>query len=130
MTVLSIHSWTGQREQSEEVTDPTWADAESALRRLDNRVTSQVGVETDAGDYVSVGGGDGRYHVVLGTADDDLFTLRGGAGAEDETAQLVVGGQLGNYPADQVVDFDLAARAVRTFLAEHSADPDLDWLRE
>jgi hypothetical protein len=124
--VLTKDSWRGVACDEHVVSNPTEADLVEAIDALDGKVhtIAIVGAEGDA--HLAVGGGRDRF-VVYATYDNATFhnlkRLRGG----EAIVRLVVGGQEGEYPADQVVDRDQAVRAATRFLLDGRLGDDLGW---
>ena len=120
MTVarMTVCQWHGTRVEKDVVTRPTLEQVFDAVRRLDNAVFNDLYLEPDGslGDtWLCVGGGAGRY-VLSGTISDERFsTLIDPARAVPLDQALVIGGQKGTYPGNQVHDLNTALQAVRAF---------------
>ncbi len=125
MASLSTDDWQGVRSGQTTTPDATWDDVEAALRALDGKRRTQLMVEHDDTSNIVVGGGAGAYNVCITTADEIFYTLRDRS--KQGTTELVAGGQRGVYPAETVVDLDMAQRAVRVFYELGLADATLDW---
>jgi hypothetical protein len=100
------------------VTRPTLEQVVDAVRRLDNKVFNDLYLEPDgsAGDtWLCVGGGAGRYLLSGAVSDERFPTLVDPARPAEPVEALVVGGQEGSYPGNQVHDLKTALEAVRAF---------------
>ena len=102
-------------------------DVEAALGSLDQRRHTELTLVDGAGAYLTVGGGNGRYHVWVSAHDhDDRVVLQDpDAGGPDE--QLVIDGRTERHPARDVVGRGLATAAAREFLRSGRPDPELTW---
>ena len=134
MTVarMTVCQWRGTRVDKDVVSRPTLEQVFDAVRRLDNAVFNDLYLEPDgsSGDaWLCVGGGAGRY-VLTGSISDERFpTLVDPARAGEPSLALVVGGQKGSYPGNQVHDLNTALEAVRTFwTTERFEEAGLVWL--
>ncbi|WP_157994559.1 hypothetical protein [Peristeroidobacter agariperforans] len=73
-----------------------------------------LGLEGNADVSLTVGGGSGKYIVSGSVAAESFPTLTDPSIAEDPHIDLVVGGQLADYPACYVVSLEHALGAVRS----------------
>jgi hypothetical protein len=126
---LTICTWNDGARTDTAVDTPSWADVEAAVRALNNRNLSDIHLEL-AGPpeaFLSVGGGAGRY-IVSGSVDGRVFPVLIDASLpEDPRVDLVVGGQLGDYPRCCAVDLDHALRAVRSVAETGEFQQGLGW---
>ena len=84
----------------------------------------------DDATWLAIGGGAGRYFVMLTVAaqtDEESWLVACRDGAETGTEPLVVGGQRGNYPARQVVGIETAFDAAREYFTTGEPSPAVDW---
>lgn len=107
--------------------DATPREVEAAIRQLDGVTWTLVLVEDPSGRTLSIGGGPQRF--VAEVADDDTHRFaiidpsRGGGRID-----LVVGGQLVDYPARVCVTLDVVLAAARVFTEQAGArHPELTW---
>lgn len=78
--------------------------------------------------FLCIGGGN-RHYVVSGSIDGKRFpTLANRAGDAASTIDLVVGGQLADYPATYVVDLASALAAAKSFFDSGTFTDTLDWI--
>ena len=107
--------------------DATLAEVEAAIQRLDGDQRSLVIVELSSGQTLTIGGGPERFVAEVAETDTTRFAVidpRAGDGSVD----LVVGGQLVDYPARVCIKRDAALRAARAFVQESGVrTPDLTW---
>jgi hypothetical protein len=125
---LEVDDRAGDRVEMSIVAAPGAHDVEDALGSLDQRRHTELTLVDGAGAYLTVGGGNGRYHVYVGAYDhDDRIVLQDpdAAGGPDE--EIVVDGRPGRYAARDVVGVDLAGAAARGFLRTGRPDPALTW---
>jgi hypothetical protein len=108
---------------------PDRAKVLATLDRLDGKAFSSTLFLLDDENYMSVGGGnDHRYVVFIAVnVDEKLYTLTNPDASNDETVDVVVGGQSGSYPKNQVVDKEHARKALLYFFENGTADPGLSW---
>lgn len=112
---------------------PLWAEVEQAIRRLNGSDYNDLYLERpDQATWLAIGGGAGRFFVMLTVAahtDAESWFVAYREGAEGSTEPLVVGGQAGNYPRRQVVGLAAALRAARDYFATGERSPSLAWER-
>lgn len=123
--------WEGVLCHDWQVDDPSAADFEDALRRLD---ATQFTIVTIAGvgeEHLAIGGGAGRY-VVYATFDNHEFwnLVRSDSPSANGTVLLSAGGQEGVYPAAQVVGFAEARAAGLAYLRSGTLDPGQRWEKQ
>jgi hypothetical protein len=115
---LTVCQWEGGNLRTAIVAHPTWDQVETAVRRLDNQRFNDLYLQPDAANsevYLCVGGGSGRY-VLAGALSGETFpSLVDHARGAEPTELLTVGGQEGDYPANQVHDLATTLEAVRGF---------------
>lgn len=105
----------------------TFREVEAAIRHLDGVTWTYVLVQDPSGRTLSIGGGPHRF--VVEVADDAThhFAIvdpsRGGGRVD-----LVIGGQLVDYPARVCVTLDVVLAAARVFTEQAGARaPELTW---
>lgn len=110
--------------------DATLREVEAAIRQLDGVTWTLVVVEDPSGRTLTIGGGPRRF--VVEAADDATHRFavvdpKRGGGRID----VVVGGQLVDYPARVCVTLEVALAAARVFAEQAGArDPQLTWAVE
>jgi hypothetical protein len=108
--------------------DATLHEVELAIHALDSARHTLVVVELPSGKYLTIGGGPDRFVTEL--SEEDYRTqwavidpTRG-----EEPTNLVVGGQLVDYPARLCVDIHAVLAAARAFVSQDGArNQDLTW---
>jgi hypothetical protein len=83
-----------------------------------------LGINEDS--YISIGGGANKYIVTVTFDNFDFYILLDSPKSEQIEA-LIVGGQKGNYPANQCVDLLRCLLAARTFTESGKLDDLLTW---
>lgn len=128
--VLRCPCWRAGRED-EVIERPSWSDIEKAIERLDGVDYNDLYLDRpDDATWLAIGGGAGRYFVMLTSAaqtDAESWLVACRDGEHGGTELLVVGGQPGNYPARQVVGIESAFLAARDYFATGEPSPALDW---
>ena len=126
---LTICAWTDGNRTDTAMDTPSWPDIESAVRALNNRNLNDIHMELEeiAETFLSVGGGAGQY-IVSGSVDGKAFPVLIDASLPEEPrVDLLVGGQLGDYPRCCVVDLDHALRAVRSVAETGKFQEQIGW---
>lgn len=129
--MLSEEEWTGSALKPIVHEDWTPALAQAALERLDGRRLTQL--QLDVGEHRSmlVGGGAGRFSVMICVdVDRELHTLLEPGKLSTQHEDLLVGGQLGSFPANQIVSTATALAAIQYFHGAGEPSPQLSWQTE
>lgn len=129
--MLSEEEWTGSALKPVVHEDWNAALAQAALLRLDGRRLTQL--QLDVGEHRSmlIGGGAGRFSVMICVdVDRELHTLLDPDKPDTEYEDLLVGAQLGNFPANQIVSTAAALAAIHDFHAAGEPSPMLSWQTE
>jgi len=119
--------WEGRQAKELVKESPAWEDVQSAVAALDADQFTLVVVEGWGATEMLIGGGGGKYVVSVAKSPDELFTLVSSCGPSGNPVLLKAGGQTGNYPAEEVVDFERAIQAARWFCEHNEPDPNLVW---
>lgn len=120
--------WDGVLNHEWQIDEPSEAELEQALLRLDAERYTMVAIVAGQENHLAIAGGRGRY-VVCATLEDELWSLivpATGLG----TVRLNAGGQEGDFPAAQVVTLEEARAAGLVFLRTHKLDPGQRWERQ
>lgn len=125
--IVIVDEWSGVKSRESTLKDATWADVARLIRRLDARRHTIVNLKIDDGNHLTVGGGNGRLIVTVTADGDRFFDLVRAAPIDTSTIRLNVGGQEGEYPADQVVDEDTAIACAMTYLKSSKMDERFKW---
>ena len=118
LAILTVCDWDSDGERDTLVANPTWAQIEAAIRRLNNQNLNDVYLQPDRDNtetYLGIGGGNGRYIVTGANSNKTFPTIVHGDRPGERKVTLVVGGQLGEYPENWIVDLESALRAARAF---------------
>ena len=118
--------WNGALSQEWQTDNPSAADFEQALLRLDAKEYTMMTVAGDDETHLTIGGGGGRY-VVYATFDNENFWNLMRRDPIDGTVLLNAGGQEGDFPAARVVGLEQARAAGRVFLDYRQLDPSQEW---
>jgi Immunity protein Imm1 len=129
VTTMTTDYWEGVKSKHDTVLSPSWTEIEAAIACLDSETLTMVTLRGEGEAHLAVGGGGGRY-VVYATFDNQKFlTLtRGGEGRSK--VSLSIGGQMGEYPEDIVVDGPLALAAAKSFAESGQINDHLHWLEK
>jgi hypothetical protein len=118
--LLALFEWSASARRDSVVSNPTWQQIGSAIRALNNDNLNDLYLYPSASDsetYLAIGGGAGRY-ILTGSIKNESFpTLVNSAREPMPYARLVVGGQLGDFPANWVVDLAAALETAKSFVA-------------
>lgn len=105
--------------------------AKAALERLDGQGLTQLLLTVGEDRLMLVGGGGNRFSVVICVdVDRELYTLVDPVKADTATEDLLIGGQLSCFAANQIVAKDMALAAINHFYSDGAASSTLTWLRE
>ncbi|WP_166876861.1 Imm1 family immunity protein [Massilia mucilaginosa] len=126
--MLSEEEWTGSGLNTIVHADWNPAMAHAALQRLDGRRLTQLQLDVGEDRSMLIGGGAGRLSVIICVdVDRELHTLLDPGKADTEHEDLLVGGQLGNFAANQIVSAAAALAAIHYFHAAGEPSPHLSW---
>jgi hypothetical protein len=126
---LTICDWANPDNRDTVIADPEWSRVELAILALNNKNLNDIYLTPFVAEpetFLGIGGGAGRYLVTGAVAGDTFPTLVGG-GSDSSLAPLVVGGQLGEYPANWLVSLEEALTAARAFLTAGGFDCGVNW---
>ena len=108
--------------------DATLHEVELAIRALDSARHTLVLVELPSGKSLTIGGGPNRFVTELSEADFRTRWAVIDPTRGDEPTNLVVGGQLVDYPARLCVDIHAVLAAARAFVSQDGArNQELTW---
>jgi hypothetical protein len=126
---LTICDWRESGRIDTVVEKPSWVEVESAIRAMNNRNLNDVhlDLECEAGVSLIVGVGSGRYIVSGSVAGESFPTLTAPSVADDPHIDLVVGGQLADYPACYVVSLEHALGAIRSVAESGDFGSEFHW---
>ena len=127
---LCICDWANRDQRDVDIREPSWAQVEAAILALNNRNLNDLYLtprESSPETYLGVGGGAGRYLVTGAIGKETFPTLVNSASSDDTMVPLVVGGQLGDYPARWLVTLEDALRATRLFYDAGGFDCTVEW---
>ena len=114
----------------DEVVAPTIVEVENALRNLNAKTRTMISLHGGQDAYLTVGGGGGEYVVYKSANDERIWNLMCDSGNRSEVVLLNIGGQEGEFSANQVIDEDRMLQAARTFFWHGSIDPALCWEKQ
>jgi len=126
---LRICDWQESGRLNIVVEKPSWSDIESAIRAMNNGNLNDVylDLESEPETSLTIGGGSGRYIVSGSLAAESFPTLTDPSVAETARVNLIVGGQLGDYPAHYVVSLAHALAAVRSVAESGIFSSEYQW---
>ena len=129
--MLSEEEWTGSALQSVVHEDWNPVLAQAALERLDGRRLTQMQLDVGHDRSMLIGGGAGRFSVMICVdVDRELHTLLDPGKPDTQHEDLLVGAQLGSFPANQIVSTALALAAIHYFYGDGEPSPQLSWRTE
>ena len=129
MVTMITDEWEGVHSNNRVVEDVPREQLEAAIRHLDGERHTQVVLQQRDHSNLILGGGSGRFNVVVATPDDRFFVLTDPEKPEG-TEQLIAGGQLGDYPAKTIVSLESALQAARVYFDLGMPDATQDWIEE
>ncbi|NEW04636.1 hypothetical protein GK047_01175 [Paenibacillus sp. SYP-B3998] len=122
-----MDSWNGNIDIGETYDNPSWELILASIARLNGKRHTLVSLNMKDDSYMLIGGGEsGKYIVTTSFNNVSFYNLVFGS-MGCEPIQLVVGGQLGDYPQKMCVDFDTMSLAVKTYALEGKIDNSLVW---
>jgi hypothetical protein len=123
---MTTEKWIGNQNKGDSIENPNWHQIEKAIRELDGESQTLVTLGINEDSYISIGGGANKYIVTVTFDNFDFYILLDSPKSEQIEA-LIVGGQKGNYPANQCVDLLRCLLAARTFTESGKLDDLLTW---
>ncbi len=123
---MTTEKWIGNKNKGDFIENPSWSQIETAIRELDGESKTLVTLGIDEDTFMSIGGGANKYIVTV-TFDNCNFYVLIDSPKSEQIQTLVVGGQNGNYPANQCVDLLHCLLAARTFTESRKMDTLLTW---
>lgn len=131
LAMLTISDWGAAQERDTLVENPSWSQVENAAHSLNNRNLNDLYLqpeENSAETHLYIGGGAGRY-ILSGSINNESFpTLVDPARPPSPNVQLVVGGQLGDYPNNWVLDLSTTLQTARAFFDAGSFNCGVTWV--
>ena len=128
---LVIFDWETNGRRDTVIQNPSWHQVEAAISSLNNRNLNDLYLEPAGGGdhtFLCIGGGNGHY-IASGSMDGQRFpTLANRVADADSRIDLIVGGQLGDYPAKHVVDLASVLAAARSFFECGAFTDAVDWI--
>jgi hypothetical protein len=128
---LLICEWHGSDLRERRVPSPDWATVADSIRELDGAVRNDVYLQWSLADpttYLCVGGGAGRYVLSGSVRGEQFFTVLNPAVTPTGVEPLVVGGQLGEYPNEIILDLAITLRMARAYFDSGRFDPTIGWV--
>ncbi len=122
---MTTEKWVGNKNEGDIIENPNWNQIETAIRELNGESKTLVTLGVDEETYMSIGGGAEKYIITVTFDNFNFYILIDLNSEQIET--LVVGGQKGNYPANQCVDLLHCLLAARTFAELGKLDALLIW---
>jgi Immunity protein Imm1 len=126
----SIEHRIGTQNHEEVITARDWTAIEAAIRELDGQRKTLVTLEIDDETHMAIGGGNENNYIVYATFDNKSFYNLIDHYRSDTDKAIVVGGQMGIYPAQSCIKLDQAIQAAKTFALTGKLEPALNWEKE
>lgn len=111
------------------ITDPTFDVTLNAIDALNAETKTLLSLCAKDDGYLTVGGGNGNYIVYVSTSDEQFWNLLSSK-IDDDVRLINAGGQIGDFPARQVVDHDQVVQAARAYFDDGSLSPMLNWEKQ
>jgi hypothetical protein len=131
--LLTAPRWRGAGYTERSKDNPSWEDVEEAVRALDGDERNDVYLEGPGEAMMVIGGGPHHYVISVDVPDDQVgvkhFSAVNPAARPDETIDVVVGGQLSDWPANLIVDLDVALSAARSYYRDGTLAASTQWER-
>lgn len=110
---------------------PSWEQLKALILELDGDEQTLVTYgDENAGDYMAVGGGNGRYICYLSYGDEEKILILFDESVPpdcNEEVELVTGGQLGRFDRRECVSLPAVLTAAETYYRTHTPDAGLCW---
>ena len=127
----NLDHWEYGIDTGQEVLAPTWEQLKALILELDeDKQTLVTYGDEEAGDYMAVGGGNGRYICYLSYDDEEkIFMLVDENVSPDssEEVELVTGGQRGRFHRRECVSLPAVLMAAEAYYRTHAPDAGLCW---
>jgi hypothetical protein len=130
VTTAVADQWTGIDCKEEVMSEPSFLELKPWIDRLDARTWTMISISSRSGSTLTIGGGSGQYVVIMAPKEEEFWNLIRPASENEGDVRINIGGQEGEYPGRQVVDYPEALRATETFVSTGEMDPTLDWEQE
>jgi Immunity protein Imm1 len=127
ITALVVSAWSGSEVHEERIEAEalTVAAVAAAVTALDGEDRNDVYLES-AGDATLVVAGGPRLCFIYATFDNMVFLVPE-SGREGDPVELMAGGQVGIFPADNLVDRETAAAVATTWARTGELDTRVSW---
>ena len=110
-----------------EVAGPRDEDVEGAVGALDGKSVTLATLEVGDQAHLAIGGGPSQFIVYVTHDNERFFTATSPGQPAEPKVALVAGGQLGEFPGDEVVDRATALQASLHFAKFKERDPSIVW---
>lgn len=124
---LSIDKLVGNKDEGTFSENPTWQQIEATICELNGKNQTLVTLGSDEESYMSIGGGEAGKYIVNVTFDGVTFYNLVDRSQTDRVESLVVGGQLGNYPAKLLANLDSVLLVAKSFAQTGKLEESLTW---
>jgi hypothetical protein len=131
--LLSMPKWTTATAFEDSVIQsPQWSDIEAAIRKLDGSVSQEIYLHPKRDNletWLSIGGGTGKY-LVTGSINNEHFPTYVNGNERADDVPLLIGGQLGEFPNNWIVDVDVALQIAKAFWDAGAFECGVTWSYE
>jgi hypothetical protein len=124
---LVTDTWNGRSVEETAKESPSWDDVVAAIKCLDADKRTLVAADGWGETQMLIGGGAGKYVVSVSTSDEELFTLINSDAKASDRVLVNAGGQTGNFPSQEIVDYETAIQAANWFYEHNEPAPQLVW---
>lgn len=124
---LSVEKWVGNQDEGTFIKNPSWQQIESAICELNGKTQTLVTLGADEESYMSIGGGEAGKYIVNVTFDGITFYNLVDRSRTEKVESLVVGGQMGNYPAKLCADLQTVLLVAKSFAGTGEVEASVTW---
>jgi hypothetical protein len=115
--------------RQEAIDNPDWETVRAAVLELNQADRTEIGLRTDKGIEMMIGGGNGRFHVTVELSPSEFWVLTDPVGGDGRTL-MMLGGQATPLAERYIVAEDQALSAAEEFVSARRIDPSLGWTVE
>ena len=128
--LLSVPKWNTQLVREDQLIHaPSWSHIDAAIRDLDGSVSQEVFLHPQRDDletWLSIGGGAGKY-LVTGSIKNEGFPTYVAGKQCTNLVPLMIGGQLGEFPNNWIVDLRVALQVAKAFYDAGAFECGVTW---
>lgn len=131
VTTMTADIWNEADCDEEVVKNPTFEEVKTKVERLDAKKWTMVILSGGGEAFLTIGGGNGRYVVILTRRSEEFWNLIGLDDPQGGGDVLInIGGQEGDFPKRQVIALRTTLKAAESFFWSGEMDSTLVWEQE